>query len=339
MRLPVEGEEPVVLAAADTWPRSKDVFCMLVAEWPDQTEVLEDLEALNCWRSGKAVHLVLNRSRLRRSMFVFTTARGRPAIFWRTATSMHGARPGVRAPAARGLEQVELVIAVDSRERYGWRFRGRHLTLEKRALPVGDYALLQDEVCVAVVERKTVADLCTSAVSGTLGLALMELTRVPRAALVIEGRLSDVVKAASAARVQPGWILNLVASLQVAHPTVQWMFAETRTLAEDWAYRWLAAAAARSDMARDGAPRLQDARGRRARALADASRSAITAAEHAVRSGIGTARARRDLADLVREGHLVAQRAGRTLEFRAVKPPPGGSAEMADAEVTLDDLA
>ena len=43
-------------------------------------------------------------------------------------------------------------------------------------------------------------------------------------------------------RARPGWLLNIIAALQVEHPRISWMFAETRQLAEDWAYRWLAAA-------------------------------------------------------------------------------------------------
>jgi ERCC4-type nuclease len=212
-------------------------------------------------------------------------------------------------------------------ERYGWRFAGHPVSTERRALPIGDYAVLADEACLAVVERKTPADLCSSAVSGVLGLAMMELTSVPRAAVVVEGRLSDVVKAASAARVQPGWILNLIASLQVAHPTVQWMFAETRTLAQDWAYRWLAASSSVT-LPADAAPRVQDQRGRRARAITDASNAELTVALHAARSGVTEAQARRDLADLVASGDLLATREGRRLVYRSAAPVP------LDAKVT-----
>ena len=43
-------------------------------------------------------------------------------------------------------------------------------------------------------------------------------------------------------RVQPGWLLELVARLQVRYPAVPIVFADSRKLAEEWTYRFLAAA-------------------------------------------------------------------------------------------------
>jgi len=43
-------------------------------------------------------------------------------------------------------------------------------------------------------------------------------------------------------RVQPGWLLELVARLQVRYPSVPIVFADSRKLAEEWTYRFLAAA-------------------------------------------------------------------------------------------------
>jgi hypothetical protein len=41
---------------------------------------------------------------------------------------------------------------------------------------------------------------------------------------------------------QPGWIPELLARLQVRYPGVPVVFAENRKLAEEWTYRFLAAA-------------------------------------------------------------------------------------------------
>lgn len=87
----------------------------------------------------------------------------------------------------------------------------------------------------ATVERKTPADLASAAIAGRLQFVLADLAQVPRAALVVEGRLSDVVKSAERGRARPGWLLNVLAAVQVSHPKVMWMFAETPRLAEDWA--------------------------------------------------------------------------------------------------------
>jgi len=93
-----------------------------------------------------------------------------------------------------------------------------------------------------------------------------------------------VLKAGDRAR--PGWLLSMIAALQVEHPRVSWMFAETRQLAEDWAYRWLGAASrleqpraiplldARAfgevHIAYEGKPRLLDATARRTLLLREA---------------------------------------------------------------------
>src|SRR5574341_955043 len=219
LRLPLAGEGRVFLATRDTWPRGKDVFCHQLAEWPADAEVIEEVPVEACWRAGAAVHLVLRRRTNRRSMFVWTRARGRPVIFWRSPASMGAARPGIRVPQARGLDGP-LAIAVDAKERYPWRFSGKGATLVRRDLPVGDYALVRDGRVVAAVERKTVADLATAAVAGELGLALAELERLPHAAIAIEGRWSDLAKVAERADMRTAWLLSVVPALQVAHPRV-----------------------------------------------------------------------------------------------------------------------
>jgi hypothetical protein len=43
-------------------------------------------------------------------------------------------------------------------------------------------------------------------------------------------------------RVQPCWLLELVARLQVRYPGVPIVFADSRKLAEDWTYRFPGAA-------------------------------------------------------------------------------------------------
>lgn len=240
LKVPVAGESPLVLACGATWPGAKDIFCHPLSSWPPDAQLLETLPVEQCWRVGKAVHLVLQRRQRRRSLFVWTTKGERQLIFWRSQRSMGAARPGMKVPAARGLEGP-LEIAVDVRERWGWRFGGQQATLVKRELPVGDYGVFLDGRLVAAVERKTPADLAASAIAGTLAFALAELEALPHACLVVEGRFSDLLKATKD-QVQPDWLLSVMAALQLRHPRVAWTFAETRDLAQAYAYRWLAAA-------------------------------------------------------------------------------------------------
>lgn len=332
LRLPVSGEGRVFLAARDSWPRSTDVFCYQLESWPDEADVLEEVPVEACWRVGAAIHLVLRRRANRRSLFVWTKKGERTLVFWRSETSMKRARPGIRVPLARAFGE-RLAIAVDSGEKYAWQFAGRDVDVARRRLPVGDYALLRDETIVAVVERKTPADLATAAVGGQLGLALAELGQTRHAALVIEGRLSDVIKAAE--RTRTGWLMNVLAALQAEHPGVSWMFAETRQLAEEWAYRWFAAAA-RIDAPRaipllderaigevratyTGRPKILDAAARRALLAREAGAGTEwTSRSAAARCGVTQATALADLTALVRAGDLVIVGRGRARSYRGL---------------------
>jgi hypothetical protein len=332
LRLPVAGEHDVILATRGTWPGTKDLFCHQIEAWPDGSEVVETVPVERCWRTGAAVHLVLRRRRRRRSLFVWTASRGRTLIFWRSQTSMRGARPGIRVPQARGLERA-LAVAVDVHERYPWRFARYAVHTERRQLPVGDYAVLDGDRCVAAVERKTVADLARSATGGELALTLAELDRLPYGAIVVEGRLSDLVKEGQRGDVRPGWLLNLVAALQVAHQHVAWMFAETRSLAEDYAYRWLGASAQAEHVLRDepaGAvredpatypgPEILDAVRRRQIAVEEAARGVVwTTAAFAARCGVTQVTAWKDLKGLVDQGLLVTDGGRRTRRYQAAR--------------------
>ena len=68
---------------------------------------------------------------------------------------------------------------------------------------------------------------------------MAELASLPAAAVVVEDRYSALFKVE---RVQPGWLPELLARLQVRYPGVPIVFTETRKLAEEWTYRFLAAA-------------------------------------------------------------------------------------------------
>jgi hypothetical protein len=78
--LPIEGG--LVLKARETWPRATRVFCAQDAtQWDESAGLLDDVPVLLCRRRGAAIDLVLDRPSLSRSQFVFTEARGRPAIW------------------------------------------------------------------------------------------------------------------------------------------------------------------------------------------------------------------------------------------------------------------
>ncbi len=243
LRLPLPGG-PLVLKARAPWPRTAKVYCHRADGWPEDAEVLEEVPVRVCRRNGVAIDLVLNRAREHRSQLVFTTVQGgREAIFWQTARTAAQARPGIRVPRRRaaGHDADELEILVDTRERYPYRFAGKQARTTRRALPAGDYAVELDGELVATVERKSLPDLTGALVDGSIAFLLAELAALPRAAVAVEDRFSAVFKLE---HVQPGFVAELLAAVQVRYPTVPILFLDSRQLAEEWTFRFLGAALA-----------------------------------------------------------------------------------------------
>jgi hypothetical protein len=242
--LPLAGG--TVFRTSGTWPRTTAVYCYPVPadEWPDAPDIVERAGVRSCVRRGAAIDLVLDRGRENRSQIVFTRARGRDAVFWQSPRTRRQARPNVTTPTARAAGIAELEITVDSHERYPYRFGGRQVRTVKRALPCGDYGLVAGGRLIASVERKSMADLVASLTGGKLRYALAELAALPRAAVVIEDRYSQVFKLE---RVRPALVADGLAELQVRWPNVPVVFCGNRQLAEEWTYRFLAAARAWAD--------------------------------------------------------------------------------------------
>jgi hypothetical protein len=239
LRLPLAGG--MVFRTSGTWPRTKALYCypVSVEEWPDDPEVVEAVPVRSCVRRGAAIDLVLDRGRENRSQLVFTTARGREAVFWQSPRTRKQARPNVSTPTARAAGIAGLEIVVDSHERYAYRFATQQVTLTQRGLPCGDYGVVAGGRLVAAVERKSLVDLVASLTSGKLKFAVAELAALPRAAVVVEDRYSQVFKLD---RVRPAVVADGLAEVQVGWPNVPIVFCETRQLAEEWTYRFLAAA-------------------------------------------------------------------------------------------------
>lgn len=246
LRLPLPGGD-VVLKAADTWPRTSKLYCH-PADWPDDVQIVEEVPVRSCRRRGVAIDLILERPRENRAQFVFTTFRGREMIFWQSPRTTARSRPGVRVPTRRASGFEEITILVDTRERYPYRFSNQKAITERKALPAGDYGVAVEEEIVAVVERKNLDDLARRLIDGNLAYAMAELATVERAAIVVEERYSALFKLA---HVTPGFVPELLARVQVRYPHVPIVFCDTRPLAEEWTYRFLAAALAHSQAERD----------------------------------------------------------------------------------------
>jgi len=241
IRLPLATGE-LVLKTRDSWPRTAKVYCHRADAWPDDPQIIEQIPIRSCQRRGVAIDLVLDRPRENRSQLVFTRIQGgREGIFWQSARTTRQARPGIRVPRRLASGLAELTILIDSRERYPYKFAQQQAATERRALPAGDYAVAHDGEIVAAVERKSLADLVHRLIDGQLTYALADMATIPRAAVVVEDRYSNLFKLE---HTKPGFVTEMLAALTVRYPTVPIHFAETRPLAEEWTYRFLGAALA-----------------------------------------------------------------------------------------------
>jgi len=237
--VPLEGG--LVFRTKGTWPRTSALYCYPVGidEWPAEPEIVERVALRACARRGAAIDVVCDRGREQRSQIVFTRARGREVVFWQSPRTRKQARPDVRLPTARAQGVADLEILVDSHERYPYTFASQQARTVRRGLSCGDYAVTVRGQIVAAVERKSVADLVSSLTSGRLRYALGELSALLRAAVVVEEHYGQIF---AVEHVRGSVVADGLAELQIRWPMVPIVFCQTRKLAEEWTYRYLAVA-------------------------------------------------------------------------------------------------
>jgi hypothetical protein len=249
-RIRIEQDGRILLAvrAQSRWPGAgMQVFCLRERE-PDPGETLiphEVVPIAHLARIGRKLSVSLDRPQHKRCEFLKLEKPRKDGgsyeqIFFRTEAAVRGHRSSTRTELVANLP---LEVAVDSAERYPWRFPGAHTT--RRRLPVGDYALLHEQGLAAVVERKTrenfLADLAE--LKG-LQQQLSELGSYPHAALVLEAPYRDFGDPARLGPWPAAHVQRVLAELPVLFPRVQLIFAGNRKLANLWAQRWFAAVAA-----------------------------------------------------------------------------------------------
>ena len=239
LRLPLDGG--LVFRTRGTWPRTSALYCHPVGvdAWPAEPEIVERVALRVCARRGAAIDVVCDRDREQRSQIVFTRARGREVVFWQSPRTRKQSRPDVRVPSARaqGIEALEIIV--DAHEQYPFRFAAQQVRTVRRGLVCGDYAISRDGQIVCAVERKSVQDLVSSLTSGRLGFALGELAGLPRAAVVVEEGYARIF---AQRYVRGATVADGLAELQVRYPNVPIVHCDSRKLAEEWTYRFLAAA-------------------------------------------------------------------------------------------------
>jgi hypothetical protein len=231
-----------VLKARESWPATARVYCHRFEDaWPEQAEIVEQTPVRLCRRRGAAIDLLLDRPRLARSQFVFTQVKGREAIFWQTQKTARKANPGGRIPRRQTLAGG-VTIAVDTRERYPYRFAQQGAETIRATVPAGDYAVYaHDGTVLAAVERKSLENLAATLSDGTLAFQMQRLAELALAAVVIEARYSALYKLE---HVNGSWLADQLARLEVRYPEVHLVFADSRRFAEEWTHRFLSTALA-----------------------------------------------------------------------------------------------
>jgi hypothetical protein len=158
-----EGRRILAVRAQSAWPGpGQQIFCLREHSLdPDEPLTpLERVPVAHLGKVGRKLTVVLDRANRKRCEFLAVEKHkndGTPLeqIFFRTES-------GIRAHRSRSRMELLpdnqlLTIAIDSGERYPWRFPGA--VIRRRRLAAGDYALLEEERPVAVVERKSFDNL------------------------------------------------------------------------------------------------------------------------------------------------------------------------------------
>jgi len=247
-RLTIRQGDKILLAlrVQDLWPGQRGhIFCMREAgrDWPPPEAEIERVPIVSLKRLGKRLALVLNRSRRKRCDFLFLKKhyKGKEGqyeqIFWRTSQALRARKLRVKLST---YYSAKLSIIVDVNERYPWRFAGHEV--ERRGLPVGDYALKEGDNLLAVVERKTFENLLAEfARMALFHQQLYEPSTYSHAALVIEAAYSDFLKPERLPAYTPSFCARAIAELYALHPGLTIVFAGNRRLAREWTLRFFEA--------------------------------------------------------------------------------------------------
>jgi len=242
------GEVILALRVQERWPGgSGNVFCLRERDdsWPDPVEEIERVGVVSVRRFGKRVSIVLDRSRRRRCELLFLKRpyKNRPGtheqIFWQTEQGLRERRPRARFVGDGRSPVVD--VAVSPNEQYAWKFPGWRV--ERVTLPVGDYAALDDGLPVAVVERKTFANLLRDLSDlRALHHVLAELAACPCPAVVVEAAWADFLKPERVKPLNVAYTSRALAEIAALHPGVQLVFAGNRKLAVEWTRAFFLAA-------------------------------------------------------------------------------------------------
>lgn len=254
-RIAVSDEHGDLFAvrAQDAWPGARgNIFCIRDGSSKEERDLFVEVERVPVVlfeRFGKSIKVVLDRAIKKRGEFLILEKQYRSRegsfeqIFFKTDSAQKGHKSRSRVSLRPSAAQPHLIVAIDSAERYPWKFPKAQI--EQRRLPCGDYSLMDGENMLAVVERKTFENLLSDFDSiAILHRALEELSTFSNAAIVIEAHYGDFMDPKRLdGRWQPSHAYRVIAELQAMHSRLPMIFAGTRKEANLWTYAYFRAIA------------------------------------------------------------------------------------------------
>lgn len=243
-----KGEEIFLdLFTQDRWPGAKgNIFCIRTAGRESISVEEKEIErnlVLNYSLFGKRLTLILDRPTKKRCSFLFLTKSYKTKegeyeqIFWQTQQGLTGHRSKYKLAYSR---DKDITIFSDTSERYAWNFPSANIVYEK--LPIGDYAIKDNFGFLAIVERKTFANLMSE--FGNLKKfhqSLTELEICKNSALVIEATYADFLDKNKIHPYTGNFGAKAIAEIQAAHPNLAFIFAGSRKLAIAWTWHFFMA--------------------------------------------------------------------------------------------------
>ena len=236
------GRPCLTLHTQDKWPTAgRHIFCLREDEPPALDEVLEELERVDIItfnERGRRISIVLDRKRYKRCDFLFLkkSYKDRPEesyeqIFWLTQRSIEQHRPSFKLVSRQ--TNTEMIVRIHSNEKYPWRFPS---AITKRgAIPAGDYAIMDGDKILAVVERKTLDNLLADfGVMPVLHQRLAELGAQDNHALIVEAPYTDFLNPKKVHHYNPSFCAKAIAELYALHPHLRIVFCANRKVANEW---------------------------------------------------------------------------------------------------------
>ena len=257
-----EDAPRLVLRTQDRWPAAgRHLFCLREVQSPEPDEELAEVERVGITafnERGRRISVILDRARYKRCDFLFLqkSYKGRPEetyeqVFWLTQRAMQQHRPAFKL-VSRPADS-EMVVRMDSNEKYPWHFPGA--VTERGTVACGDYALMDGDAILAVVERKTFDNvLADFGVMPVLHQRLAELAARQNHALVIEASYADFLNPKKVHHYTPSFCAKAIAELHALHPALRIVYCANRKAANEWTRSYFTALWGLKQGMNDGIP-------------------------------------------------------------------------------------